>query len=191
MWYVMQVQTGSEEKIRTQCETLIPQSVLQQCFIPYYEEQRKLHGKWNLLKKVLFPGYIFMVTEELDELRFRLKRVQGMTKILGTGDEIVPLTEEEVLFMQKFGGEKQIVEISKGILEGNQVRILSGPLIGKETLIQKIDYHKRRAYLELEMFGRMQRICLGLEVKMEKVEKEEKTEPREHPEKKAKEKVAE
>lgn len=191
MWYVMQVQTGSEEKIRTQCETLIPQSVLQQCFIPYYEEQRKLHGKWNLLKKVLFPGYIFMVTEELDELRFRLKRVQGMTKILGTGDEIVPLTEEEVLFMQKFGGEKQIVEISKGILEGNQVRILSGPLIGKEALIQKIDYHKRRAYLELEMFGHMQRICLGLEVKMEKVEKEEKTEPREHPEKKAKEKVAE
>ncbi|MCD8398249.1 MAG: antiterminator LoaP [Lachnospiraceae bacterium] len=173
MWYVMQVQTGTEEKIRTQCETLISQDVLQQCFIPYYEEQRKLHGKWNVLKKVLFPGYIFMVTDELDELRFQLKLVQGMTKILGTGDEIVPLTEEEVGFMQRFGGEKQVVEISKGILEGNQVKILSGPLTGKEALITKIDYHKRRAYLELEMFGRMQRICLGLEVKMEKVEKTE------------------
>lgn len=167
----MQVQTGSEEKIRTQCDTLIPQSVLQQCFIPYYEEQRKLHGKWNVLKKVLFPGYIFMVTDELDELWFQLKRIQGMTKILGTGDEILPLTEEEVTFMQRFGGEKQVVEISKGILEGNQVKILSGPLTGKEALINKIDYHKRRAYLELEMFGRMQKICLGLEVKMEKVDK--------------------
>ncbi|MCD8335869.1 MAG: antiterminator LoaP [Lachnospiraceae bacterium] len=170
---MMQVQTGTEEKIRTQCDTLIPQSVLQQCFIPYYEEQRKLHGKWNVLKKVLFPGYIFMVTDDLEELFFRLKRVQGMTKILGTGDEIVPLTEEEVSFMQRFGGEKQVVEISKGILEGNQVKILSGPLTGKEALIKKIDYHKRRAYLELEMFGRMQKICLGLEVKMEKVEKTE------------------
>lgn len=169
MWYVMQVQTGSEEKIRTQCIKVISNDILEQCFIPYYEEQRKLHGEWSTQKKVLFPGYLFMISDELDDLFFNLKRVQGLTKLLATDGEIIPLSNEEIDFLQQFGGKKQIVEISKGILEGSQVRILSGPLVGKEGLIKKIDYHKRRAYLELEMFGRKQQIRLGLEVKMEKV----------------------
>ncbi|MCD8103712.1 MAG: antiterminator LoaP [Lachnospiraceae bacterium] len=171
MWYVMQVQTGSEEKIRIQCSTLLSPQVLLQCFIPYYEEQRKLHGEWNLQKKVLFPGYIFMISDQLDELRIGLHKVPGMTKLIGTGDEIIPLTDEEVLFLEGFCGDKQIAEISHGVLEGSQVRILSGPLTGKEALIKKIDYHKRRAYLEIQMFGRIQKIRLGLEVRMEKIQK--------------------
>ncbi len=173
LWYVMQVQTGSEEKIQLQCERLISESVLEKCFIPYYEEQRKLHGEWKLLKKVLFPGYVFVITDDLEKLWYALKRVQGLTKLLGTDGEMIPLSDEEVDFMLRFGGDKQVVEISKGVFEGSKVKILSGPLVGKEGLIKKIDYHKRRATLEMEMFGRMQVIRLGLEVKMEKADKQD------------------
>ncbi|MCC8044143.1 MAG: antiterminator LoaP [Clostridiales bacterium] len=171
MWYVVQVQTGAEEKIRMQCDSLLSPQVLRQCFIPFYEEQRKLHGEWSTRKKVLFPGYVFMITDQLDELRLSLRKVSRLTKMIGVGDEIIPLTDEEVLFLQGFCGEQQVAEVSQGILEGSQVRILSGPLVGKEALIKKIDYHKRRAYLEVDMFGRRQKIRLGLEVRMEKVDK--------------------
>ncbi|MCD7957841.1 MAG: antiterminator LoaP [Lachnospiraceae bacterium] len=171
MWYVIQVQTGSEEKTRIQCNTILSSQVLQQCFIPYYEEQRKLHGEWSTLKKILFPGYVFMITDQLDELRLSLRKVPAMTKVIGVGDEIIPLTDEEVLFLQGFCGDQQVAEVSHGILEGSKVRILSGPLVGKEAMIKKIDYHKRRAYLEMDMFGRRQKIRLGLEVRMEKVDK--------------------
>ena len=78
--------------------------------------------------------------------------------------EVVPLTDEEVHFIQRFGGEEKVVPISEGIIENSQVKILSGPLEGMEACIRKIDRHKRKAWIEIEMFGRMQRVEVGLEI---------------------------
>lgn len=137
---------------------------MERCFIPYYEEKKKQNGTWNTLQKVLFPGYIFMITEDVEKLFFHLKTIEGMTKLIGTGQDIIPLKEEEITFLKHFGGEEQIVSMSEGIIEGTQVIITSGPLMGMEGLIQKIDRHKRKAWLDLELFGRMQQVEVGLEI---------------------------
>lgn len=67
-------------------------------------------------------------------------------------------------FLLTFGKDDQIVEMSEGIIENDQIIITRGPLKGHEGLIKKIDRHKRRAYLELEMFGRKIETQVGLEV---------------------------
>ena len=54
--------------------------------------------------------------------------------------------------------------MSEGIIVGDKVTILSGPLKGMESTIQKIDRHKRKAWLNLEMFGRMQLVEVGVEI---------------------------
>lgn len=164
MWYVVQVRTGTEESIVQQCEKTVSDSVLERCFIPYYEEKRHIRGKWMIHKKILFPGYVFVVTEKIEVLFGELQNVIGLTKLLGIGDDIVPLREEETQFLMTFGGEKQVVEMSEGIIEQSKVRVISGPLQGMEGCICKIDRHKRKAYLEVEMFGRMQRVQVGLEI---------------------------
>ena len=145
MWYVVQVRSGTEHNIRIQCNKKIPDAIMERCFIPYYEEKKKQNGTWNTLQKVLFPGYIFMITEDVEKLFFHLKTIEGMTKLIGTGQDIIPLKEEEITFLKRFGGEEQIVSMSEGIIEGTQVIITSGPLMGMEGLIQKIDRHKRMA----------------------------------------------
>lgn len=164
MWYVVQVRSGTEHNIRIQCNKKIPDTIMERCFIPYYEEKKKQNGTWNTLQKVLFPGYIFMITEDVEKLFFHLKTIEGMTKLIGTGQDIIPLKEEEITFLKRFGGEEQIVSMSEGIIEGTQVIITSGPLMGMEGLIQKIDRHKRKAWLDLELFGRMQQVEVGLEI---------------------------
>lgn len=164
MWYVVQVCAGSEESIRIQCENHINSSVLQSCFIPYYEEKRKVNGSWRVLQQRLFPGYLFVVTDKLEELFFSLKKINGLTRLIGTGDDVIPLKEEEVEFILRFGGKEHLVEMSEGIIEGDRIIITNGPLVGQEGLIKKIDRHKRKAWLELEMFGRMQRVEVGLEI---------------------------
>ena len=164
MWYVVQVRSGTEHNIRIQCNKKIPDAIMERCFIPYYEEKKKQNGTWNTLQKILFPGYIFMITEDVEKLFFHLKTIEGMTKLIGTGNDIIPLTEEEIIFLQRLGGDEQIVSMSEGIIEGTQVTIISGPLKGMEGLIQKIDRHKRKAWLELELFGRMRQVEVGLEI---------------------------
>ena len=87
-----------------------------------------------------------------------------MTKLIGIGDQIVPLVQEEVELLMRIGTDKQLVEMSSGIIENDRVRILSGPLMGMEGNIRRIDRHKRIAYLEIEMFGRTVEIKVGLEI---------------------------
>lgn len=169
MWYVVQVRTGTEENIRLQCEANIPEEIMERCFIPYYEERRRIRGEWMTVKRILFPGYVFLITEKMEELFHQLKKVVGLTKMLGTGEEIIPLTETETEFLKRFGGEDQIVEMSEGIIEQSRIRILSGPLMGMEGQIRKIDRHKRKAWIEVELFGRIQRVEVGLEIPMKTV----------------------
>lgn len=164
MWYVLQVRTGIEENIRIQCRNNISDQVLEECFIPYYEEKKRIRGEWTIQRKVLFPGYIFVISENIDRLYESLKKIIGLTKLIGTGNEIVPLTEEEKNFMIQFGGEEQIVKMSEGIIEGDQIIVLKGPLKGQEGYIRKIDRHKRKAWMDIPMFGRVQNIEIGLEI---------------------------
>ena len=111
---------------------------------------KKYHGEWHKEKKVLFPGYVFLVSGDKDRLFLELKKVTGLTKLLGTGQEVVPLTLPEIEFLQRFGKEDQIVEMSRGIIENDKVIITSGPLKGNEALIKKIDRHKRRLIWRLK-----------------------------------------
>ncbi|XCP85379.1 antiterminator LoaP [Roseburia hominis] len=164
MWYVVQVRTGTEENIRKQCLKNVNSDVLKRCFIPYYEEKKRIRGEWTVNQKVLFPGYVFVVTEQLEEMYQQLEKVIGLTKLIGTGDEIVPLREEEIGFLRDVGGDEQVVRMSEGIIEGEQIIVKEGPLMGLEGCIRKIDRHKRKAYLEVEMFGRKQKIEVGLEI---------------------------
>lgn len=164
MWYVMQVYTGTENKIQAWCREEMNAPVLQECFIPLYEEKKRIRGEWIIQKKPLFPGYVFLVTDRLEDLQVQLQQIPGMTRLLGTGDEILPLSDQEVQFLKRFGGDNHVVEMSEGIIENSTVIIQSGPLAGLEAFIKKIDRHKRKAYLELEMFGRVQKVEVGLEI---------------------------
>ena len=164
MWYVIQVRTGTEEEIQRQCETIIDKSILEKSFIPKYEQERKYQGEWHTELKILFPGYVFLVSGEKEKMFFEVKRIIGVTKLLGTGETIVPLTDEEVNFLLRLGGDEQTVEMSEGIIENDRVVVTSGPLKGSEGLIRKIDRHKRKAWLEIEMFGRTVEMQVGLEV---------------------------
>lgn len=164
MWYVIQVRSGSEEKIRLQCRQKISEAILERCFIPHYEIRQKTRGTWRTVEKCLFPGYVFLVTENPEELFLALKKVAGMTKILGTGKDVVPLTDSEIAFLNRFGGKKQLVAISAGIIEGGQVRIVDGPLKGMEGMIRRIDRHKCKAWVQIPMFGRLQEVQVGLEI---------------------------
>ena len=64
----------------------------------------------------------------------------------------------------KLGKEEQLVAMSTGIIENDQVRILTGPLQGMEGYIRKINRHKRKAWVSIEMFGRSVDMEVGLEI---------------------------
>ena len=74
MWYVIQVRTGTEESIRLQCGKLINRAAMERCFILYCEEMKRYHGEWHKEKKILFPGYLFVISQDVEALFLGLKK---------------------------------------------------------------------------------------------------------------------
>lgn len=140
------------------------QQCLRTLLYPILPTEETISGEWHIQERILFPGYVFLIAENPEKLVNELRKVIGLTKLIGTGDEIVPLVQKEIDLLMKIGTDKQLVEMSSGIIENDRVQILAGPLMGMEGNIRRIDRHKRMAYMEIEMFGRTVEMKVGLEI---------------------------
>lgn len=165
MWYVVQVVGGQEKRALILIEKLVSDGLLQECFIPQVEVMRRQGGQWRKRVEVLFPGYLVVVTDSPEQLVAALRKVPVFTKLLSNNDVFIPLNDQEISFFDAFtSSEHRIVTMSEGVIEGEEIVILKGPLVGRTGLIKKIDRHKRLAYLEVEIMGRKKIVKLGLEI---------------------------
>lgn len=163
MWYVVQVMSGQEHSVAQLCEARLLQEN-EEVFVPMYQRKKKIKGKYEVCESILFPGYVFFDTEAVEDLFFRLKDVSQLTKILRTGEDFTPLHETEVAFLKQFGKKEHVVEMSVGYIEGEEVVITSGPMENWSGKVKRIDRHKMIAVLEIEFFGRMTDVTVGLEI---------------------------
>ena len=111
-----------------------------------------------------FSGICVFGSSDLKQLMDSLRKVTGMIRLLRTGEQIVPLSGEEVDLLLKLGREEQLVRMSTGVIENAYVKVFDGPLKGMEDCIKKIDRHKRKAHIAIEMFGRSMDVEIGLEI---------------------------
>lgn len=164
-WYAVQVRSGKETEIMKACQLLVNPHVLEECFIPKSQKRKKFKGVWKDVTEILFKGYVFMITDDIDRLYNELKKIPDLTKVLGNdGKEIYPIRVEEAKFLARFGGSKHIVEVSSGYIEGDTIKVTSGPLMGQEGHIAKINRHKRLAFVDVSLFGQVTRVQVGLEI---------------------------
>ena len=117
MWYVIQVYTGTEEEICEQCHRLVMADG-EDVFVLLAERMTKFQGQWTRITSRLFPGYVFVETERIEDFFIRLKKIESMTKVLRTGEVITPIHQEEEEHLRMLGGDDHIVKYSEGYMEG-------------------------------------------------------------------------
>lgn len=174
MWYVVWVKTGQERKVMELCKKMFPetkgenadskQEVFEDCFLPMREKAWRADGTWTIRKEILFPGYLFFVTENPAGLYMALKTIPEYAKLLGDGRRPIPLQPHEVDFLEKYTNGERVLEMSEADLIGGRLIVTSGPLENYEGRVVHIDRRRREATLELEFFGRCMRVRVGLAV---------------------------
>jgi len=112
----------------------------------------------------MFPGYFFVDTDDIEELALQLQKVEGFSTVLTVNKKFYPLTGKDADLTEDLYNNKGIFDVSKGIIEGDEIVITSGPLKGQEGLIKRIDRHKRLACLEFVMFDQVVKGAVGLEI---------------------------
>ncbi|MCR4689327.1 MAG: antiterminator LoaP [Saccharofermentans sp.] len=164
MWCVIQVSVGKEREICEECKKLIDGSVLSRAFVPLTVRLRKYKSEWRKVRLPLYPGYVFLVTEEAEALDLALSKVPGFHKLLKAGRDILCLSAEEQMFLEKICDGDMVADLSVGYKDGDKIYITSGPLVGLEGSIVRIDRHKRIATVNVTIFGRVTPTTMGLEV---------------------------
>ena len=165
MWYVIQVVGGREKHTQNLMTKLVSVGALREAFVPQRRVMRRAGGQWRAAEEILIPGYVFVRTDDADRLARELRCVPAFTRLLGNDDGFIPLTADEIAFLNAFTKEgNRVIDMSTGVIEGDRVVVLTGPLMDHEGLITKIDRHKRVAYLDVQMFGRTKNIKVGLEI---------------------------
>ena len=163
MWYAIQVFTGKEQETIDLCYKYIPDSSYE-LINPRMERLRQYGGRWHKEQAVMFPGYIFISTEDIIAFQTNSRQVPRVLKVLGDDMEPIPLQREEEEMLRRLVNDEYVLELSTGIKNGDTLSIKSGSLIGMEALIKKINRHKRQATIQVPMFGRTVETVVGLEV---------------------------
>ena len=163
--YVLQVPGGQERRAEELAQRL-PKDVISSCFIPVREVKKRRGGEWKTEQELLFPGYLFVETNEPELASERLRELPLFMRVLAdVGDEFLPLSDNETSWIRSLTTERlHVVEMSEGVIEGDRVIVTQGPLKGREAWIIKVDRHKRLAWLDMRMFGRTKSIKVGLEI---------------------------
>lgn len=166
--YVMQVATGRERQTVQLLERVLGGATRAELFVPRYRYRKKIKGAWQFTEELLTPGYVYLRTSmlDIDELAQQVRRAPAFARVLAQDGKIIPLSADEERWLQALAGagEGHVVEPSYGFIEGDEVKVIKGPLRGQEAKIRKIDRHKRLAFLEMHMFGRTKVVKVGLEI---------------------------
>lgn len=162
--YVIHVRTGSELTTIEECRCVISRAVLKDVYTPKKLDYYKLDGKWITREKILFPGYIFVETDLVTDFFYELRKVTRFATMVRFEKDLICVNDEEMYLIQKLSGKEKIMGVSEGVLVGEKIHVVSGPLVGLEGLIIDFDRHKRKAWIETEMFGCVQKIKVALEL---------------------------
>lgn len=154
-WYALYVQPHTEIDVR---DALSSKGI--EAAVPREMTIERHGGKWRERARMFFPGYVFIGVKKMtDDLYHTLKHEAHVLRVLG---EPTPLEADEALYIEMLTPTPAPLNASKAVKEGDNIRVVSGPLVGKEGRILKIDKRARRARVRITLFKEIHDINMSL-----------------------------
>ena len=173
-WYIIHAYSGFERKVRESLESRITAFGLQnrigRIMIPTEPVTELRNGKKYTIERVFLPGYVLVEMELDNDLWHVIKNTPRVTGFLGTGDNPVALSEQEVssiLFRSESTGNKPSMKVK--FEKGEQVRINEGPFANFTGAVDDINEDKHTLKVMVSIFGR----STPVEIEFSKVDKVE------------------
>lgn len=163
-WYALYCKPGQEEIIIKSCKQHLTKAALDDAFQLSYERMKKYLGEWHVDTYSMFPRYIFLQSQCPEILSEELKQYRDFVEVLENEHILLKVQPEEEEALKLLCGENHHMGMSRGVMTDRVLKVTEGPLRGRESLIRKVDRHKRVAMLNLRVAKDMQDVWAGLEV---------------------------
>lgn len=163
-WYVLRVASNKEEQVR---EALSRKMEVEgvagvgRIIVPVEQVKRIRSGKQRVLKRKLYPGYVFMEMEPKedghipDEAWFVIKETMGAGDFIGTEGIPTPMRDTDVAKMLKeVERPEETPNIKVEFEKGDIVKIRDGAFENFEGTVDEIDSERGIVRVIVTIFGR-------------------------------------
>lgn len=156
-WYAIHTYSGYEDKvsenIKQRIDTLDMADKIFDVIVPKEKQIEIKNGKRRVVEKKIFQGYVIVKMELTDESWHAVRNTPNVTGFVGSGDEPVPVSEDEIRSIRKrMGVEEPKHKIN--FSAGEVVNIIDGPFKGFDGNISEIDEQKGKIKVLVNIFGR-------------------------------------
>lgn len=156
-WHVVRVVSGQERKVREHSQLEITRAgwdkIVTNILVPTEKVYTIKNGKKTIKEKTLFPGYIYMETDDKKmtaEMWQQVRQVSGVLGFLGT------LSNAEVFKL--LGKADEMLDAGETMAEpyiiNEDVKIVDGPFNDFIGTIEEINNEKKKLKVIVKIFGR-------------------------------------
>ncbi|APC96827.1 transcription termination/antitermination protein NusG [Francisella frigiditurris] len=175
LWYVVQVHSGYEKRVKMQLEENIKVAGFEKSFgrilVPIENVVEMRGGQKRKSERKFFPGYILIEADLTTDAWQLIKSVPRVLTVVGSRGKPIPLSKKEIERILNFvEGDAAKVEpkLRKTYQVGEVVRVLEGPFNDFTGVVEEVNYEKSRVRVAVSIFGR----STPVELEFSQVEKE-------------------
>ncbi len=156
-WYAVHTYSGYEDAVARNLKQRIESfGMTEKIFDVVVPTEKKIkikNGKKTEVKEKTFPGYVLVDMIATDEAWSVVRNTPQVTGFVGTANQAVPLSPEEVeKILKRTAGEQ--VRHAIDLSEGDAVAIIDGPFKDLEGKVGEIDEERGKVKVLVPMFGR-------------------------------------
>lgn len=161
-WYVVQVFTAQEKKVKKALEEFRDSSgvtdLIEEILLPTENVLEVKQGEQKISEKRIWPGYVLIKMNLTDDSWQYVKNTTGVIDFLG-GEKPTSLSDEEVNNILKDLDEKKAGITQKHKFEkGDRVKINDGVFVNFIGTIHEVFQDKGRLSVIVSIFGRDTRV---------------------------------
>jgi transcriptional antiterminator NusG len=161
-WYVVQVVSGQEKKVKKAIEENRDSKgmaeLVDSVLVPIENVAEVKRGQQRVSEKKLWPGYILVKMNLTDDSWMYIRNSNGVLGFLG-GEKPTPLAQGEVDDILRDLEEKKKGVVQKhNIMSGDKVKITDGVFVNFIGTVQEVFHDKGRLSVLVSIFGRETRV---------------------------------
>ena len=163
-WYVINTYSGHEKKVKQNLEhrvqSLNQARSVRQIVVPTETVQEMKDNQKVSVEKRTMPGYVLVNMDLSDDSWSLVKNTPGVTGFVGSSNEPIPLTQQEVdRLLHREVAQKVATKAQFSI--GESVKVISGPLSDFSGEISEINEDASKLKVLVSIFGRETPVEVG------------------------------
>ncbi len=129
-WYAVRTRSNFEKRVATE---LAGKGL--NVFLPSFRQVHQWKDRKKVVEQPLFPGYLFAHMQDTPEARLAILKATGAVQILGQGQSIEPVPDEQVEAVRTLLSASVSCFAHPFLREGSRVKIRRGALKGIEGFL--------------------------------------------------------